>query len=78
MTVHSNTEWVLRIPGVTNPAESPLVVTHPVASLLALTHLMDYQGETQHGADLSQNPPEGGSPTGGTPSGHPPVNRGQS
>jgi len=24
MTVHSNTEWVLRIPGVTNPAESPL------------------------------------------------------
>ena len=27
MTVHSNTEWVLRIPGVTNPAESPLALT---------------------------------------------------
>ena len=24
MAVHSNTDWVLRIPGVTNPAESPL------------------------------------------------------
>ena len=37
MTVHSNTEWVLRIPGVTNPAVSlPLVRVSVTVQLLSV------------------------------------------
>ena len=39
MTVHSNTEWVLRIPGVTNPAESPLDLL-----VVYTLDLQDYRG----------------------------------
>ena len=42
MAVHSNTDWVLRIPGVTNPAESPLAVLLLVRNFISARYAISF------------------------------------